>query len=211
MGTTGHAATAITATPCATCHGATAGIAFQGVTPVFKPSNHVLTGADCSICHTLYTTFAGIGTGWKMSTNEHLNVTGTCVSCHTGQTFATGITPMQKSFIALHIPTTLTGFLGDACSNCHTSTAYPNGFKTVKMNHGTFGPTGVTATGTFNTPTSCSQCHGKGGTYTASFKSTSPTVVTMGSHQGSKSTDDCNKSGCHKPSGSKGKPYTTWN
>jgi hypothetical protein len=203
MGNTGHAATAITPTPCATCHGATAGIAFQGVTPVFKPSNHVLTAADCAICHPLYTTFAGIGTGWKMSTNEHLNVTGTCVSCHTGQTFATGITPKMKTAVK-HIPTTVTGLLGDACSNCHSSTLYPNGFATEKMNHNN-----LQGGGTPSALNGCAACH------STNFASgvagpNAGKMRTLGNHENSKLTTDCSSSNCHKPLGKRGTPYTSW-
>jgi hypothetical protein len=198
-------------TVCGACHARTATTKqYQGVAVLGFPSNHMLIGAatDCYVCHTNYTTFAGKGVGWTMSTTQHTGLPGVCTSCHTGQTFANGVTPTQKTAITGHIPTTLTGFLGDACSNCHTSTAANGGFKTVKMNHGSFGPP-APGGGVKNSPTSCSQCHDTSAIY--KFKDVTVSTKTAGNHEGSKAADDCNKSGCHRPTGNKGTLYTKWN
>ncbi len=100
---------------CATCHN---GSAFQGVTPVSKPSNHVATTADCVTCHTSFTSFLG-------ATYNHSGITSGCASCHTG---AGGVVGKGSN----HIPTTLD------CSTCHQSTtAFGPG---TAMNH-----TGITS------------------------------------------------------------------
>jgi hypothetical protein len=193
-------------TVCATCHGrSAAGIQFQGVKPVGMPTNHMIVGAatDCYTCHTNYTTFAGQGVGWTMSTTQHAGLPGTCVSCHTGQTFATGVQPRMKP--NNHIPTTLAGLMGDNCSNCHSSTAYPNGFLTEKMNHGSV-TGGAQATG-------CAACHSTNlanGLLTKTARKRTLPENSPSEHRAA-TGKDCSTSGCHRPLGNKGTPYTKWN
>jgi Cytochrome c7 and related cytochrome c len=117
---------------CATCHN---GTAFQNVTPVSKPSNHITTTQDCSICHKSTTAF---GPGTAMN---HTGISSGCATCHGGQAFY-GVTPVSKG--ANHVPTTadcvtchasFTSFAGatfshagitSGCATCHNGTAFQN-------------------------------------------------------------------------------------
>jgi hypothetical protein len=203
-------------TTCANCHGYTAKT-FQGVNPVWSDGTGklhmpIIAGTDCYTCHTAYAAVGGFAT-WTMATTEHgkLSNLATCTACHSGTwTYAGATVPKSKASTTgfTHIPTTLTGFVGDMCTNCHSATAFTTFSTPIKMNHGTFGPAGVTGNGAaLNAPTSCNQCHGKGGLYAGAQRST---VVTINGHNGGKLQTDCNTSGCHKPSGKTGTPYTKW-
>ncbi len=219
---TSFAHTGVVAGSCTTCH--------NGISAVGKPTLHIPTTASCEVCHRtglswlpLITPYshAGVAAGscatchiasfpsmeakpashlpttaacdachhsyvtWLPATYNHSGVAAnTCATCHGGA--YTGI--MGKS--SNHIPTTLTGLLGDECNYCHSS---KTSFATEKMNHGSI-------------QTSCKTCHGSPTPYAGSMQ-----TIKVGSHQGSKAADDCSKSGCHKPLGSKGKPYSAWN
>jgi hypothetical protein len=123
MGTTEHIANGNNvAGTCNSCHN---GQSFQGVTPVAKPGNHIVTTQDCSICHSLtnFTTFAGT---WTMN---HTGITLNCMSCHNGQSFATGVVPVNKTNTPSpgHVPTAAD------CSNCHSATT-PGGFAVKTAN-----------------------------------------------------------------------------
>jgi hypothetical protein len=125
-----------------------------------------------------------------------------CSSCHNGQTFTTAVIPVNVTthYIGAkpHIPLTslaaMAGNAGIECSVCHSSTT---SFLTEKMNHGTM-------KGGIN-PGGCVACHNGTANYLGSQDK-----KTVGSHEGSKATDDCSKSGCHKPLGTRGTAYTKW-
>jgi hypothetical protein len=121
---------------CATCHN---GQAFQGVTPVSKPSGHIATTADCSTCHTSFTSFLG-------ATFNHAGVTtGTCNTCHNG----TYLGVMAETAVSNHIPT---GAL--SCDTCHKSTAV-GGFATFTP----LGTSGHNALGVASLSANCMTCH----------------------------------------------------
>ncbi len=144
MGTTEHIANGNTVT----CNGCHTGQAFQGVTPVAKPANHITTALDCSTCHskTNFSTFVGT---WTMS---HTGITTNCMSCHNGQSFATGVIPVYKGNTPSpgHVPT------ASDCSNCHTSTS-TGGFA---VKPATLGSKHATLLTGFSTSTCYPTCHG---------------------------------------------------
>lgn len=110
-----------------------------------------------------------------------------CQTCHDAR--YTGVVAKPSN----HVPTTLAGLPGNECSNCHSSTT---SFATEKMNHGPATPSGLI----------CKTCHLTGTTFLGSMDKKSLT-------HDSKTTKatDCSFSGCHKPLGSKGKLFTSWN
>ena len=223
---------AAVSTPCATCHNG--GYTSEGTTGALaKPTNHMATTAACNTCHYSYTTFTGAtvhsalsagicgtchnGTTAKGVTAGHIPTTGTgtaCDSCHTNTAYISfANSPMNHAVVtstrcdvchsgsytsegitgalakpSLHIPTTITGSLD--CNTCHTSTT---SWTSEKMNHN-------------STTTGCKTCHNSGTSYLGSMDK-----KTLGSHEGSKTTDDCSQSGCHRPLGSEGTSWVKWN
>ena len=146
-----------------------------------KLANHVPTTASCEVCHSTSV--------WNPNlTYAHTGIaTGTCATCHTGTYLGVLGKPSN------HIPTTTpAGMPGNECSLCHTSKAV-GGFATDKMNHGTM-------------QTSCATCHDSTSPYLGSMQK-----ITRGSKHHNSAGKDCSSSGCHKPLGSNGKPYTAWN
>jgi hypothetical protein len=189
---------------CATCHGRNGiGANVLGFTgnlpPKYMPTNHmsVVASAPCEICHTSTSTFAGQNVGWQMGATQHgaAYVSVPCSSCHNGQTFATGVTPKNKTntTAGAHINMALFSTMPTECSACHTSTTL---FTTERMNHGSFKGGSVTA--------GCGQCHDT----VRSAGIELPSIIikkTIGSHEGSRSTQDCVSSGCHSVQ------YSAWN
>ena len=102
---------------CASCHN---GQVFSGVTPVFKPANHLPTSATCETCHSTsnFTTFSG-------TLMKHTGIVSGCAICHNGQSFA-GVTPVSKALS--HLPTSL------ACETCHSTSKFTS-FSGTAMNH----------------------------------------------------------------------------
>jgi hypothetical protein len=121
---------------------------------------------------------------WLPATFSHTGVAvGTCQTCHSG-TYV-NITTKPSN----HIPTlTPAGMPGNECSLCHSSTTT---FLTEKMNHGTM-------------QTSCATCHDSTVSYLGNM-----TKINRANHHGA-GTKDCSSSGCHKPLGNKGQPYSSW-
>jgi hypothetical protein len=146
-----------------------------------KPASHVPTTAACDACHHSFT-------AWLPTTFNHAGVaTGTCQTCH-GGTY-----PGVVSKPANHIPTlTPTGMPGNECSLCHSSTT---SFTSERMNHGTM-------------QTSCVTCHDSSSNYLGRMEKINRS---SGDHANFKAAGkDCSSSGCHKPLGTRGTPYTRW-
>lgn len=195
---------------CETCH--------NGSTAPGKGPSHVVTTYACDSCHRT--------SAWVPAHYNHIGVTpGTCATCHNGTTAAGkpsdhvattsscdschmttawlpagynhigvvantcanchGVTATGKP--ANHIPTAITDPLH--CDTCHLSTT---SWSSEKMNHN-------------NALTGCKVCHNTGSPYLGDMRK-----ETLGSHEGSKTTDDCSQSGCHKPLGNKGILYQEW-
>jgi hypothetical protein len=160
----------------------------NGSTATGKPGNHIPipTGpARCDACHKSQT-------GWKNSlTMNHSVVTGgTCKSCHGGGYTAQGATAKPTN----HIPELqlLNGAAMD-CNACHTSTS---SFGSMRMNHNNSQGNGAGW---------CKACHDKSTNYAGGMEKKSLT------HEKSTGVTDCSQSGCHRPLGNKGSPYTKWN
>ena len=205
---------------CATCH--------NGTTAVGKPTVHIPTTLSCDVCHRtgvawlpLITPFAHTGvaagtctnchspnfpnidvktanhlpttaqcdachhsfTAWLPTTFNHAGIpTNTCQTCHGGSYANIVVKPSN------HIPTTSpAGSIGNECSFCHSSTL---SFATERMNHGTM-------------QTGCRTCHLSTATYLGTMDKKATSHESMG-------TRDCSSSGCHRPLGSRGTPYTRW-
>jgi nitrate/TMAO reductase-like tetraheme cytochrome c subunit len=119
MGSAEHVANGNTAS-CSGCHG---GQAFQGVTPVAKPGNHVPTSGDCALCHSTSNFNVGaFATLWGMN---HTGIAANCIQCHNGTSFGTSapVVPINKIDTPSpgHVPT------GADCSNCHNVVNTPIG------------------------------------------------------------------------------------
>lgn len=218
-----HTAIQLSGKTCATCHNGTAAAG--------KPAFHIPTTQSCDVCHRtgiawlpLITPYAhtGVGVGTCTSCHvisypemdykpaNHLPTTASCDACHNKIAWVGTYTFNHIGAVACqtchdarytgvvakpsnHIPTTVAGLPGNECSNCHTSTT---SFATEKMNHGPATPSGLI----------CKTCHLSGTTFLGSMDKKSLT-------HDSKTTKatDCSFSGCHKPLGSKGKLFTSWN
>lgn len=213
--------TGVTPGSCATCH--------NGTTAVGKPVVHIPTTASCNVCHRtgvawlpVITPFAHTGvaagscatchvstfpnmsakpvlhvpttaacdachhsfTAWLPTTFNHVGIaTNSCQTCHGGAYPNIVVKPTN------HVPTTSpAGSVGNECSRCHTSTT---SFLTGTMQHGTM-------------QTGCRTCH----LSTAPYQGTMDKRATSHENMGTK---DCSSSGCHRPLGSRGTPYTRWN
>jgi hypothetical protein len=154
------------------------------------------TAGQCDYCHTGSYTSMSFATA-TMSHATTAYPTMRCDVCHNGTYKAEGnVAGAQgiSTLITNHIPSnTNTSLSSLDCGSCHTGTPVVSatGFLNEVMNHN-------------GMQTGCVTCHLKGVTYLA-------TGITRISHNGASATKDCSSSGCHKPLGSKGKPYTSWN
>jgi hypothetical protein len=167
---------------CASCH-------TGGYPPADgKPANHVpyqtvavTAAANCDGCHRgSYTTWA------NGKVHMYYSLSSGCRNCHTGAYLQATGKP------ANHIPEVqlLNGAAMD-CSACHTSAA---SWGSMTMNHN--GSQGSGAGW-------CKACHQSGTSYLGSMERKALT------HR-SATAVDCSQSGCHRPLGTKGTPYTRW-
>jgi len=176
---------------CSSCH--------NGSIAIGKPASHspvAIKGINpCEDCHrsTL---------SWLPAKYSH-SAAGSCVTCHDG------IKAVGKS--AGHIATV------DDCGQCHTSTTtwagalgakpanhipYKSGVQCNACHLGTMIVTGATLHSYVSLP--CTTCHLKGNGLFGRMDTKSV------GHEGMKAGDDCSKSGCHRPLGSRGSLYTNW-
>jgi hypothetical protein len=175
--------TKVAATTCSTCHGG----AFVSQNAQAKDGTHIPTTVECNSCHNSTTV-------WTTGTMNHAVVAATqCGTCHNGayvsQTF--GVLGGAKARPSNHIPyqTYITGGATMDCNVCHTSTAL---WTTEKMNHNA-------------TSANCRFCHQTGVAYLGSMMKMAMT------HNKKTATGDCSQSGCHRPLGNVGTPYSKWN
>lgn len=171
---------------CQTCHnGSTA----KGLSP-----GHIPVGAlSCDSCHKVY---GGAVTTFAPGTMNHTVVVGTsCATCHGGAYTTQGLQyGGAQAKVSNHIPTTITGALD--CNTCHTAPTYTSstGWLQEVMNHN--GAVG-------GAPNYCVTCHLTGVTYLGAMQKKS--------HNGASTAKDCSSASCHKPLGSKGITYKSWN
>lgn len=207
---------------CTTCHNTTYATG--------KPTLHIPTTLQCDSCHRMGVAWLPVITPWphtgvvtgscatchissypniEVKPTNHVPTNAACDACHqstatwltirfshTGIATGTCATCHASTYPGLtvkpgnHIPTTTpTGLPGNECSLCHSSTT---SFATERMNHGTI-------------QTSCVTCHDSTSSYLGSMQK-----INRSNHHNA-GTKDCSSSGCHKPLGSKGRPYSTWN
>jgi hypothetical protein len=117
---------------------------------------------------------------------DHSSVaTGTCNTCHNGS--------KASGKPSNHIPEAQLG-AAMACDACHTS---KTSWTAIRMNHNGSSGNGVGW---------CKSCHASGTSYMGSMEKKSL------SHKAKSGTipTDCSMSGCHRPLGSKGSAYSSW-
>ena len=159
----------------------------NGGTAAGKPPNHIPVpagAARCDSCHRSQT-------GWtaSMAMNHTVVATATCKSCHGGGYTAAGATAKPAN----HIPEVqlLAGATMD-CNACHTATT---SWGSMRMNHNNSQGNGAGW---------CKACHERSTAWLGNMEKKSLT------HEKSSGVTDCSQSGCHRPLGSKGNPYTRW-
>ncbi len=180
------------------CHVAGQNTWYKGVTTA-----HTRTGMAtyaCQRCHNYL--------GWKPAPYDHVGATGRCDSCHNGA-------------VAISTPAGHVAISGSDCSECHINTtkSWTPALGGKPANHIPYNA-GTACTACHLTATTaktgaamhayvssyaCTTCHLKGNTYAVWGQNTK----SIG-HEGMKSGDDCSKSGCHAPAGSRGSAYVTW-
>jgi hypothetical protein len=179
---------------CSTCHVSSPEVS----APNRKPASHTapaLKGTlECDSCHNYI--------GWYPNRFKH-NTGAACSSCHDGA--------IAVGKPGGHPATT------DECNQCHYSTAaWLPALGAKPANHIPY-----------NAGVQCSSCHVGGGVVTgptlhAYVARPCTTCHLSGNgllgrmdtksigHEGMRSGDDCSKSGCHRPDGSRGSTYIRW-
>ena len=168
---------------CDTCH--------NGGTARGKPTTHipVTTGvARCDSCHRSQASWAS-----AVTMNHTVVASSTCRSCHNGSYTSQGtVGALAKP--ANHIPEAqlLNGTAMD-CNACHTGTT---SWGTVRMNHNASQGNGSGW---------CKSCHASGTNFLGNMDKEALTH-----ERRTPAPTDCSQSGCHRPLGSRGTPYTRW-
>ncbi len=178
---THSAANAVGTGTCDNCH--------NGSTATGKPSSHIpiqVGGVKCDSCHKSQQT-------WTTSvTMNHTAVSAqACKTCHTPTYAGAGATAKPNN----HIPEVqlLNGSMMD-CKACHTNTN-AGGFSTAVMNHNNSQGSGSGW---------CYACHNAGTAYLGSMERMALT------HRQKTGVTDCSQSGCHRPLGTRGTAYRSW-
>ncbi|MDT7517055.1 cytochrome c3 family protein [Rhodoferax mekongensis] len=168
---------------CDTCHNGT-------TNAVSKPAGHipVPTGvAKCDSCHRSQVSFAT-----AVSMNHGVVTTASCKSCHNGSYLSAGVQGALAKPVN-HIPEAqLLGGAALDCNACHTSTT---SWISLRMNHNASQGGGAGW---------CKACHATGTSYLGNMDKKALNHDRAGK-------TDCSESGCHRPLGNKGTPYTKWN
>jgi Cytochrome c7 and related cytochrome c len=177
------AANAVGTGTCDTCHNGTAA---TGKTATHIP---VTTGATkCDSCHRSQVNFAT-----AVTMNHAVVTVATCKSCHNGSYVSQGASgALAKP--SNHIPEAqlLNGAAMD-CKDCHTGTT---SWITIRMNHNASLGGGAGW---------CKSCHATGTAFLGTMQKKALT------HQRKTPLQiDCSESGCHRPLGSRGTPYSSW-
>ncbi|MCP5285473.1 MAG: hypothetical protein H6933_11285 [Burkholderiaceae bacterium] len=159
----------------------------NGSTATGKPANHIpvpVGTARCDSCHRSQTSWTA-----SVSMNHSVVTTASCKSCHGGAFTGAGATAKPSN----HIPEVqlLAGASMD-CKACHTSTTSWGG---MRMNHNNSQGNGAGW---------CKACHDRSTAWLGDMEKKSLT------HERSTGVTDCSQSGCHRPLGNKGSPYTRW-
>ena len=179
---------------CVSCHTG-AGTGLHMTTPPHIPSGTM----QCDYCHTTSYTSLSFLTQTMSHTFSGTAVT-VCSTCHNGSYTSQGTTGAQTTtFIANHIPTAIIGAAvatTSTCNTCHSGTTnWTTMTSSAAIHNGAQG----------GGPVYCVTCHLSSATYME------PSGFQKVSHNGASTAKDCSISGCHKPRGSKGTAYSSWN
>ncbi len=182
---------------CGNCHNGTNGVKGTVNDPNGLHIPLTVGNPNCDLCHTSTTTFTAF-------TMNHSGLS-TCNACHS-TTSAYVVTTKRQ--LGNHQGSTA----AQDCSNCHTSTGWAGALGSIPSNHIPYNATSTcsnchsgasVATGDIlHTYVSavCKTCHNSSPVYLGSM-----TRKTIGSHEGSKTIQDCISSGCHA------RQFTRWN
>ncbi len=174
---------------CFNCHKPTT---INGVTAKGKPGDafHIFAGVTtCESCHST-SGFTSFLTSVRF---RHDGIASGCINCHKPLTF-NGFTARGKP--GNHIPyeTQLLAGSSLTCESCHRTTSSFSVSKT-DMNHNNSQGNGAGW---------CTGCHLKGSTWLGGMEKKDLT------HEKKTGVTDCSQSGCHRPLGNRGTPYTKW-
>jgi len=181
-------------------------------------TSHIpIASIGCDQCHPVYDGTASInfgttatttigGTSAKYGMKHSVLAAGTLcgTTCHNGSYTSQG-TYGALAKVSNHIPTAMAGTSAD-CTFCHTTLT----LAAVKVSSGTADwlteTVGVTQHNgdQGGSPNYCVTCHLSSATYLSS-------KIQKVSHNGASTSKDCSSSSCHKPLGSKGTSYSSWN
>lgn len=169
---------------CDTCH--------NGGTARGKPATHIpvtAATAKCDSCHRSQASFAT-----SVTMNHTVVNTQQCKLCHNGSYTSQG-TQGALAKPTNHIPEVqlLNGAAMD-CNACHTSTTT---WGSMTMNHNNSQGNGAGW---------CKGCHTSGQAFLGNMEKK---ALTHKAKTGQVITD-CSQSGCHRPLGTKGTPYSKW-
>jgi hypothetical protein len=148
--------------------------------PTTSPTHiPIPTGEDCNVCHASTTAF---GPGTAMN---HTGITSGCASCHAAGMAWYGVTIKTPTGLSpAHVPYGTT-----ACEICHSATTFTS-FSGTKVPH--VAPflmiTGTQGSKTTTSNPTCKSCHGPSG---QKWYGVSLSTATVGSHQGSTTSQDC--------------------
>jgi len=152
----------------------------HGVSASGKPSGHVTTSDSCDSCHQT--------SAWLPASYNHVGVVaGSCNDCH--RPGGSGLAEPNN-----HVPYQLNLLNGASmkCDACHSSTT---SFSVERMDHnGSLG----------NGSGWCKGCHQSGTSYLGRMEKKALT------HESKVNVTDCSQSGCHRPLGNRGNPYSSW-
>lgn len=159
----------------------------NGSTATGKPAGHIPVPAGAARCDSCHRSQSA----WNASVtmNHTVVATATCTSCHGGAFTGAGATAKPAN----HIPEVqlLNGAAMD-CNACHTGTT---SWGALRMNHNNSPGNGAGW---------CKACHDRSTAWLGDMEKKSLT------HKKSSGVTDCSQSGCHRPLGNKGSPYTKW-
>jgi hypothetical protein len=159
----------------------------NGSTAGGKPPTHIPVpagAAKCDSCHRSQASWTA-----SVTMNHGAVVAGSCKSCHGGGYTGAGATAKPAN----HIPEVqLLGGATMDCNACHTATT---GWGSLRMNHNNSQGNGAGW---------CKACHDRSTNWLGDMEKKALT------HEKSSGVTDCSQSGCHRPLGKEGSPYTKW-
>ena len=194
---------------CVTCHNGTTAVGLS------SDASHINTAGTtgCDQCHSVYDGAGSINfstsatstitvNGISKYTMRHTGLVGRCDSCHNGSYTGQGIYGAVAK-VSNHIPTAIISTAANTdCTTCHTTLT----LATITVVSGTLDWANETMNHNSDVggaPNYCVTCHLKGVTYLQ------PKAQLI-SHNGASTTKDCSSSSCHKPLGTRGTPYSSW-